>query len=402
MVLSGTDLDKAQLDQCRARPRPISDPLSRDCRSRRDGEAGKETMIARRRLRSPAKAARLASKDLLLGYARVSRGDDQTNIFAGLGTRGCRLPAYFRGGCVWRALGSAGAASHARPVTRGRYRRRLEARSLVAFAERRVAHHERIGKAGAGFPNRHRRRHYSRLGRRSPFYRCSRSTPRHFRELPRCHLHASLSNHHLVARDTIIIALARQPESRIGTRPIQKPEFSQGKTHTGWSSQSRTAVPVGGRRAGAGPPGVGSLGACCPAPAHLPAPGCEPLVTPRRAGWRARSGAARASDRAECPVRAERAGGGQRAVLCPAARADEDAVQMRLAPPPPWHGWRGAEASRLDPLACPGGRQEGRLGGLGEALDFADRVGAHGRGRTPGRGAAAAVGHRHGAQLAPT
>jgi DNA invertase Pin-like site-specific DNA recombinase len=49
-------------------------------------------MIARLHPRSPAKAVRPSSKGLLLGYARVSKGDDQTNTLQARALRaaGCR------------------------------------------------------------------------------------------------------------------------------------------------------------------------------------------------------------------------------------------------------------------------------------------------------------------------
>ena len=68
------------------------------------------------------KAVRPSSKGLLLGYARVSKGDDQTQHPAGQGAARRRLPPHLRRGGVWRTLGPARVAPHARSLARRRHR----------------------------------------------------------------------------------------------------------------------------------------------------------------------------------------------------------------------------------------------------------------------------------------
>ena len=75
---------------------------------------------------------------------------------AGQGAPRRRLPAHFRGSRVGRALGSAGATTHARPIARGRYRRRLETRPPIALAERCAAHHGADRQGRRGLPLDHR------------------------------------------------------------------------------------------------------------------------------------------------------------------------------------------------------------------------------------------------------
>jgi DNA invertase Pin-like site-specific DNA recombinase len=108
-------------------------------------------MIARCHLRSPAKPTRPASKGLLLGYARVSKGDDQTNTMQARALRaaGCR-----------RIFEEAASGGHwDRPELHRMLDQLREGDTVVVWKLDRLSRSlkdvlhimERIGKASAGF-----------------------------------------------------------------------------------------------------------------------------------------------------------------------------------------------------------------------------------------------------------
>jgi len=108
-------------------------------------------MIARRRPRSPAKPAKSASKGLLIGYARVSKGDDQSNILQARALRavGCRR--------IFEEAASGGRWD--RPELHRMLDQVREGDTVVVWKLDRLSRSlkdvlhimERIGKAGAGF-----------------------------------------------------------------------------------------------------------------------------------------------------------------------------------------------------------------------------------------------------------
>jgi hypothetical protein len=112
-----------------------------------------------------SKAARgwLGAANAVCGLARPEH-----HHLANESTQSRRLRVLVRGGCLRckrPPLGSARAAPHARPSARGRYRRRLEARSPIALAERRAAYHGADRQGWCWRPLAHREHRHHDPGR---------------------------------------------------------------------------------------------------------------------------------------------------------------------------------------------------------------------------------------------
>ena len=135
-------------------------------RSKKPGRAEPRACAARNPVaKSRQRQQVLATLPMLLGYARVSKADDQDTAGPGQRPQGGRLHPGIRGEGLRRPLGPPPVAPPARPSARGRCARRVETRPPVALAQGSPSHPGEDRRRGRQLPFLDRGDRHLRTGR---------------------------------------------------------------------------------------------------------------------------------------------------------------------------------------------------------------------------------------------